>query len=121
MHAFACVIVVYLDAVLPVDHKALQLHDYPKVVKKPMDLGTIQEKLLNGQYDTLREVRILFFLGGGEGAGMILFSVLRRVFEFQLCSSLWTLNSYGRTRCCTTKTRRTWCTLAFLPVALRYV
>ena len=38
------------------DHKALQLHDYPKVVKKPMDLGTIQEKLLQGQYDTLREV-----------------------------------------------------------------
>ena len=38
------------------DFKALQLHDYPKVVKKPMDLGTIQEKLLNGRYDTLREV-----------------------------------------------------------------
>jgi len=67
VHSCACVLVVYLDAVLPVDHKALQLHDYPKVVKKPMDLGTIQEKLLNGQYDTLREVRILFcFWEGGE-------------------------------------------------------
>ncbi len=49
------------------DHKALQLHDYPKVVKKPMDLGTIQEKLLNGKYDTLREVRILFFFVEGGG------------------------------------------------------
>jgi hypothetical protein len=49
-----------------VDHKALQLHDYPKVVKKPMDLGTIQEKLLQGQYDTLREVGSVFLLGGGR-------------------------------------------------------
>jgi hypothetical protein len=39
-----------------VDYKALQLYDYPKVVKKPMDLGTIQSKLLNGSYGTLREV-----------------------------------------------------------------
>ena len=38
------------------DFKALQLLDYPKVVKKPMDLGTIQGKLLNGSYGTLREV-----------------------------------------------------------------
>ena len=48
------------------DHKALQLHDYPKVVKKPMDLGTIQEKLLQGQYDTLREVGSVFCWGGGR-------------------------------------------------------
>ena len=38
------------------DYKTLQLHDYPKVVKKPMDLGTIQSKLLSGSYGTLREV-----------------------------------------------------------------
>ena len=53
----------WADAFSSVDYKALQLHDYPKVVKKPMDLGTIQEKLLNGQYDTLREVCLSFYVG----------------------------------------------------------
>ena len=57
---------VWADAILSVDYKALQLHDYPKVVKKPMDLGTIQEKLLKGQYDTLREVCCPFFLMWGS-------------------------------------------------------
>lgn len=29
----------------PVDWKALDLQDYPKIVKKPMDISTIREKL----------------------------------------------------------------------------
>lgn len=32
----------------PVDYKALNLLDYPKIVKKPCDLGTIKEMLLAG-------------------------------------------------------------------------
>jgi Bromodomain len=59
-----------------VDHKALQLHDYPKVVKKPMDLGTIQEKLLQGQYDTLREVSSVF-CWGAEGSLAVFVLLLR--------------------------------------------
>jgi len=32
----------------PVDHKALGLLDYPRIIKKPCDLGTIKELLLAG-------------------------------------------------------------------------
>jgi hypothetical protein len=32
------------------------LLDYPKIIKQPMDLGTIQEKLKKGQYKTLYAV-----------------------------------------------------------------
>merc|ERR1711981_295752 len=34
----------------PVDHVALQIPDYPKVIKDPMDLSTIKDKLESGQY-----------------------------------------------------------------------
>ena len=34
----------------PVDTKALKLGDYKKIVKKPMDLGTIKTKLEDGKY-----------------------------------------------------------------------
>jgi len=34
----------------PVDWKNLELFDYPKIVKKPMDLGTIKRKMERGQY-----------------------------------------------------------------------
>lgn len=34
----------------PVDWKALGLQDYPKIVKKPMDLRTIREKVKQGGY-----------------------------------------------------------------------
>jgi len=37
----------------PVDWKALNLPDYPKVIKKPMDLGTIAEKLESGGYSNV--------------------------------------------------------------------
>ena len=30
----------------PLDYAAIGCHDYPKVVKHPMDLGTIQQKLM---------------------------------------------------------------------------
>ena len=37
----------------PVDTKALKLGDYKKIVKKPMDLGTIKAKLEEGKYKEL--------------------------------------------------------------------
>ena len=38
-----------------VDPKALQLGDYKKIVKKPMDLGTVGKKLEEGRYKNLEE------------------------------------------------------------------
>lgn len=35
----------------PVDWKALGLQDYPKIVKKPMDISTIRNKVKNKDYD----------------------------------------------------------------------
>lgn len=37
---------------LPVDHKALGLVDYERVVKHPMDLSTVRQKLDSGRYRT---------------------------------------------------------------------
>mmetsp|Transcript_21403 Transcript_21403/g.34619 ORF Transcript_21403/g.34619 Transcript_21403/m.34619 type:complete len:368 (-) Transcript_21403:86-1189(-) len=34
----------------PVDWKTLGLDDYPKIIKQPMDLGTVERKLTNGKY-----------------------------------------------------------------------
>ena len=36
----------------PVDYEALELHDYPDVVKRPMDLSTLKRGFLNGKYGT---------------------------------------------------------------------
>jgi len=35
----------------PVDWKGLSLADYPKVIKRPMDLGTVQKKSVDGKYE----------------------------------------------------------------------
>ncbi|KAL9003263.1 MAG: hypothetical protein Q9188_003859 [Gyalolechia gomerana] len=49
---------------LPVDPVALNIPDYHSVIKKPMDLRTIREKLDNGQYENAKEfeadVRLVF-------------------------------------------------------------
>lgn len=39
----------------PVDWKALELYDYPKIIKKMMDLGTIKRKLEKGKYSDAAE------------------------------------------------------------------
>ena len=49
----------------PVDWEALNLLDYPKIIKEPMDLGTIRTRLAEGYYgDDLdkfeRDVRLVF-------------------------------------------------------------
>ena len=40
----------------PVDWKTLELHDYPLLVKKPMDLGTVQKRLNAGGYASMMDV-----------------------------------------------------------------
>ncbi|CAM9482489.1 unnamed protein product, partial [Heterosigma akashiwo] len=38
-----------------VDYKGLGLPDYPKVIKKPMDLGTVKANLKKGVYNDAQE------------------------------------------------------------------
>ena len=40
----------------PVDWRGLELYDYPEIISKMMDLGTIQKKLERQQYNTAWEV-----------------------------------------------------------------
>jgi len=40
---------------MPVDWKALKLPTYPKLIKNPMDLGTVQQKLESGRYATVND------------------------------------------------------------------
>jgi len=40
----------------PVDPVALNIPQYHKIIKKPMDLGTVQSNLKNAQYSTAKEV-----------------------------------------------------------------
>jgi len=48
----------------PVDHVALEIPDYPQVIKKPMDLGTIRDNLRSNIYKTVldfaNDVRLTF-------------------------------------------------------------
>ena len=39
----------------PVDWKALKLPTYPKMVKHPMDLGTVEHKLGSGKYNSVSD------------------------------------------------------------------
>eukprot|EP00965_Chrysotila_dentata_P253877 6211483-Pleurochrysis_carterae.AAC.2 len=41
----------------PVDWKALKLPSYPKIIKQPMDLGTVENKLMGGKYATVSEFK----------------------------------------------------------------
>ena len=40
----------------PLDWKRLGLHDYPTIVKKPMDLGTVKKNIEKGKYKSKIEV-----------------------------------------------------------------
>jgi hypothetical protein len=40
----------------PVDWKSLGLNDYPEIVKKPMDLGTIKKRIENDDYNTVEDI-----------------------------------------------------------------
>jgi hypothetical protein len=40
----------------PVDWKGMGLLDYPEIIKKPMDLGTVKKKLEAGAYETIEDV-----------------------------------------------------------------
>mmetsp|Transcript_25033 Transcript_25033/g.43938 ORF Transcript_25033/g.43938 Transcript_25033/m.43938 type:complete len:129 (+) Transcript_25033:1-387(+) len=39
----------------PVDFKGLGLHDYPLIIKTPMDLSTVKKNIKAGTYATLEE------------------------------------------------------------------
>jgi len=41
----------------PVDSEKLGLHDYHKIIKKPMDMGTVKRKLDNQEYRTIGEFK----------------------------------------------------------------
>jgi len=40
----------------PVDWKALGIKDYPTIIKRPMDLGTVMKRLEGGQYTSVHDV-----------------------------------------------------------------
>ena len=40
---------------VPVDWKGLGLEDYPLIIKTPMDLGTIKQKLKKSRYESVEE------------------------------------------------------------------
>ena len=40
----------------PVDFRGLELHDYPEVVKNPMDLGTLKRNFNAGHYVTFEQL-----------------------------------------------------------------
>jgi hypothetical protein len=40
----------------PVDWRGLELYDYPQVISKMMDLGTLKRKLERGHYTTAHQV-----------------------------------------------------------------
>jgi len=42
----------------PVDWKKMGLHEYPRIVKQPMDLGTVQERLARHHYTRLEEMAL---------------------------------------------------------------
>ena len=48
----------------PVDYMKLNVPDYPKIIKHPMDLNTVDRKLVNGEYDDVEnfisDVRLVF-------------------------------------------------------------
>lgn len=48
----------------PVDYVKLNVPDYPKVIKHPMDLNTVDRKLSSGEYenveDFIADVRLVF-------------------------------------------------------------
>lgn len=48
----------------PVDAELLGLHDYHEIIKKPMDFGTVKQKMDNREYrtpqDFAADVRLIF-------------------------------------------------------------
>ena len=40
----------------PVDWKKMGLHEYPRIVKHPMDIGTVHERLLRNHYARLEDM-----------------------------------------------------------------
>ena len=47
-----------LPFLAPVDPVALNIPTYTEIIKQPMDLGTMEQKLKSGQYDGLSSLRV---------------------------------------------------------------
>mmetsp|Transcript_10754 Transcript_10754/g.14813 ORF Transcript_10754/g.14813 Transcript_10754/m.14813 type:complete len:216 (-) Transcript_10754:172-819(-) len=49
----------------PVDWKGMDLPDYPELIKKPMDLGTVKKKIESEMYNSMKEIaddiRLVFY------------------------------------------------------------
>jgi hypothetical protein len=78
----------------PVDWKGLGLDNYPKIVKKPMDLGTVLKKLGSGAYEDMdscaADIRLIW-------TNCMTFN---QVFVMRKCPHLLTL-AFFRTEVCT--------------------
>jgi len=78
-----------VDFLQPVDWKALKLTTYPKMIKNPMDLGTVESKLASGRYahtdDFVRDVNQIWqnaHIFNQEGSQIYdIASLLRDVFR----------------------------------------
>ncbi len=77
----------------PVDWKALGLTDYPEVVKKPMDLGTIKSKIENDKYgsmeDIAADIRLVWsncMLYNWDGSEVSLSHIMIHVFAYLTCT-----------------------------------
>jgi len=76
----------------PVDYQALGLHDYPKIVAQPMDLGTVEKKLQRQQYltsdDFAGDVRLVWqnAIAYNSAASMfgVVASILAQIFDRRL-------------------------------------
>ena len=59
MHRIVCTMFVRPESAAfrqPVDWKGLGLLDYPQIIKKPMDLGTIKNNLESNKYQNKEQV-----------------------------------------------------------------
>jgi Bromodomain len=75
----------------PVDWKGLGLADYPEIVQRPMDLGTIKKKIENDDYATVEDIatdiRLVWtncMLYNRDGSEVSCFSLMdRKIHQLQ--------------------------------------
>lgn len=89
----------------PVDWKALGLFDYPQVIKKPMDLGLVKQKVNSGKYKSIHEaaddVRLIwkncmtYNADGSDFYNLAQVSSTIGFIRYQTCAFVFTLVSNG--------------------------
>ena len=63
--AFSFNVMVVLELFLePVDWERLNIPDYPKIIRNPMDLGTVRKKICENEYTShtscIEDVRLIW-------------------------------------------------------------